>query len=127
MKFCLLTLQGTENVSKQPIKFAFFLLSADDLQNEEKVLELAPEDFALFNPNTQTCPIFRSRSDANLMRKLYQQAPVLINEKTNQKSLGDFFQTRLVLNMTSDSHLFRTRKQLETLGFELHGEYFHLR
>lgn len=123
MKFCLLTLQGPENVSKQPIKFAFFLLSADDLQNEEKVLELASEDFALFNPNTQTCPIFRSRNDANLMRKLYQQAPVLINEKTNQNLWGISFKQGL-FNMTSDSHFFYTRKQLESLGFKLHGNIF---
>src|SRR6516165_10268070 len=41
---------------------------------------MRPEDFALLNPNTKTCPIFRSRRDADLTRQIYSRVPVLKRE-----------------------------------------------
>jgi hypothetical protein len=38
------------------------------------------------NPNTGTVPIFRTRRDAELTKKLYRAAPVLMNEETGQNS-----------------------------------------
>ena len=32
------------------------------------------------NPNTRTCPIFRSRRDAEITRGIYERVPVLIDE-----------------------------------------------
>ena len=122
MKFSLLTLRGDSNLNQSPGKFAFFLSSPDDLYHEEKILELTPEDFALFNPNTHTCPIFRSRNDANLTRKLYQQAPVLINKRTDEDPWKISFLR--MFDMANDSHLFHTKKQLESLGCELRGIIF---
>lgn len=116
-KFCLLTLRGEEDSQEKPAIFAFFLLNPDDLQDEEKVFELSSEDFALLNPNTRTCPVFRSRTDADLTRKIYHQNPVLINTETGENPWGISFLR--MFDMTNDSHLFRTREQLETLGFEL--------
>ncbi len=122
MKFSLLTLRGDSNLNQSPGKFAFFLSSPDDLYDEEKILELTPEDFALFNPNTRTCPVFRSRSDVDLMRKLYQQAPILVNENTGNNPWEISF--KIMFHMANDSHLFHTKKQLESLGYELRGNIF---
>ena len=38
------------------------------------------DDFALLNPNTRTCPIFRSRRDAELTKAIYRRVPVLVRE-----------------------------------------------
>lgn len=122
-KFCLLTLRGTTDVQDKLADFAFFLFDPSDLHDEEKVFQLSTEDFALLNPNTRTCPIFRSRSDASLTKKLYQQAPILVNEETGENPWGiSFMQGHF--NMTSDSHLFRTRDQMELAGFTLVGNTF---
>ncbi|OQB27229.1 MAG: hypothetical protein BWY10_01522 [Chloroflexi bacterium ADurb.Bin180] len=120
MKFSLVTL------SSRPVpsaSFAFFLSRTDDLADPEWRMTLTQEDLALFNPNTRTCPIFRTRRDAELTRKLYRAAPVLVNERTGENPWGITFRQGL-FNMTSDSHLFRTREQLERQGYELKGNRF---
>src|SRR5258706_4041657 len=62
-KFCLLTLSAhVTNVSR----FCFMALDVEDLRNDEKVFELTSSDFDLLNPNTRTCPLFRTRRDAEL-------------------------------------------------------------
>ena len=67
-KFCLLTLTGA-NLSSPQAEFAFFLYRAEQLQDADRRFVLAPEDFALFNPNTRTCPVFRTRRDADIAGK----------------------------------------------------------
>ncbi|MBW6465441.1 MAG: Eco57I restriction-modification methylase domain-containing protein [Brevefilum sp.] len=122
MKFCLLTLRGMDENDDQPGDYAFFLFTPDDLQDGEKTFTLSAADFKLLNPNTRTCPIFRSRADAELTRKLYQQAPVLINEETGENPWGVSFST--MFHMSNDSHLFRTKEQMEAMGFVLQGNVF---
>ena len=41
---------------------------------------LSSDDIALLNPNTRTCPIFRSGRDAELAKAIYRRVPVLIRE-----------------------------------------------
>jgi hypothetical protein len=123
MKFSLVTLRGGAPPSPEPAQFAFFLTRAEQLRDPQRVFPLSPEDFALFNPNTKTCPIFRTRADAELTRKIYQRVPVLVNEATGENPWGISFRQGL-FNMTSDSHLFRTRDWLEERGFRLSGNHF---
>ena len=61
------------------------------------------------NPNTRTCPIFRSRRDAEITRGIYERVPVLIdeNDEENGNPWSVTFRQGL-FNMTSDSGLFRT-------------------
>src|SRR5207244_12618255 len=74
--FCLLTL-GTGN---EATVFEFDISSIEDLLSAEKRFTLSPQDILLVNPNTKTCPIFRSNADAELTKKIYARVPVLINE-----------------------------------------------
>ena len=78
-KFCLLTLSGADRPSPQA-EFAFFLYRAEQLQDGERRFVLAQEDFALFNPNTRTCPIFRTLRDAEIAGKMYRRAGVFWKE-----------------------------------------------
>nr|WP_258316309.1 hypothetical protein [Cylindrospermopsis raciborskii] len=78
-KFSLLAM------TSQAIKrgnFAFFLTQPKQLENQTRLFQLAPQDIALINPNTLTCPVFRTSKDAELTKKIYQNVPVLENEKT---------------------------------------------
>src|SRR5690606_36898202 len=67
---------------------------------------LTPDEFRLINPNTLTCPVFRSERDTELTKKLYRAAPVLIDEgRADGNPWGIRFSQGL-FNMASDSHLF---------------------
>lgn len=119
MKFCLLTISGRDSRVEQS-RFGFFLTRVEHIQDDMRVFELTSEDFELLNPNTRTCPVFRTRVDAELTKKIYRHVPVLINERTGENPWGVSFKQGL-FNMSTDSHLFRTREQLESEGYSLWG------
>ncbi|MDL5039082.1 N-6 DNA methylase [Comamonas sp. Y6] len=110
--FCLLTL-GTSGSAK----FIFDVNRIAELVLDAKWYELLPEEFRLLNPNTRTLPTFRSKRDAELTKKLYRAAPVLIREA---EWSGDGQDARLIapevnpwsirfstmFHMSNDSHLF---------------------
>ncbi|NLI08682.1 MAG: type II DNA modification enzyme, partial [Thermotogaceae bacterium] len=115
-----MTGEGHQDESEiTPSQFAFFLTRTEQLKDQHRVFNLTPQDFKLLNPNTQTCPIFRTREDAELTKKIYQRVPILINEKTGANPWGVSFLR--MFDMAIDSHLFKTRTELETLGFHLFG------
>jgi hypothetical protein len=101
-KFSLLS------ISNQPTpetKFSFFLTHPRQLEDKQRVFTLTPQDIALINPNTLTSPVFRTRADAELTRKIYQRVPVLENERTGINPWGISFMT--MFHMSNDSGLFR--------------------
>ena len=145
IKFCLLTLRGSREVGSGeigssgrgrlptpdsllpspplPAQFIFFALDVADLQDEERRFTLTAEEIALLNPNTRTCPIFRSKRDAELTKSIYRRVPVLIKEGPPEVNpWGVKFAT--MFHMSNDSHLFRTRAQLEAEGYRLEGNRF---
>lgn len=83
---------------------------------------MTAEDFALINPNTGTCPLFRCGEDARLCQKLYRRASVLMREDMEENPWGIKFGT--LLHMSNDSHLFLT--ELEEGAFPLYeGKMVH--
>ena len=54
-----------------------------------------------------TCPSFRTRSDADIARKIYKNTPVLENENTNKNQWKASLTT--MFHMSNDSHLFEDR------------------
>lgn len=109
MKFCLLTLGQAEQA-----EFVFFATQVSQLADPHRRFSLTPEEFRLINPNTLTCPVFRSERDAELTKKLYRAAPVLIQEavksgskviQPEQNPWGIEFAT--LFHMSNDSHLFK--------------------
>jgi len=125
-KFCLLTLGGKSKQVKAGTDFVFFAHGVEDLSEKERHFTLTAEEIALLNPNTRTCPIFRSKKDAELTKYIYRRVPVLIKEardgRPEENPWGIKFST--MFHMTNDSHLFRTREELETEGFVLKGNVF---
>jgi len=102
-KFCLLTLSGAPVKQAQ---FVFFATRVEHLRDERRRFTLDPEEIALFNPNTRTMPVFRTRADAELTRSIYQRVPVLVNERTGENPWGVSFLR--MFDMSNDSHLFVT-------------------
>jgi len=127
MKFCLLTMRGLSlraNSDKSIADFLFFAHNIADLSNSERHFQLSAEDIALINPNTRTCPIFCSKQDAELTKYIYRRVPVLINENDPEKGNPWGISFMRMFDMSNDSHLFKTKQQLEDMGFELQGNHF---
>lgn len=118
VKFCLLTLGASEQA-----EFVCFATQVSQLADERRRFTLTPEDFRLINPNTLTCPVFRSKRDAELTKKLYRAAPVLIRdafvegegkharEVPAQNPWGITFMA--MMHMSNDSHLFEYQNNPE--------------
>ena len=132
MKFCLFTAgNGLRPITDQRpatggAEFVFFAHAVEELRDPERRFTLSPEDIALLNPNTRTCPIFRSRKDAELTKAIYRRAPVLVREAREGRPAENPWSIRFstMFHMSNDSHLFRTREQLEAEGWELDGNVF---
>jgi len=119
-KFSVLLFGGSKNKSKSA-DFVFFAHKMSDIKNDSRHIDLSARDFKLLNPNTQTCPIFRSRRDANLTKYIYKRVPVLINKirKEGGNPWGIKFFT--MFHQTNDAELFHTAEQLKKDGFKLFG------
>lgn len=109
--FVLVTL----GAATTPTQLLHYALRVEHLQDPRRRFSLTRDDFALINPNTRTCPVFRSERDAELTKKLYQTAPVLIKEAAVDAE-GNVLEAEVnpwsitfsqgLFNMTSDSGLF---------------------
>jgi hypothetical protein len=123
VKFSLFTLRGKRIESKSTeASFAFFLYDVDEIDEGEKSFKLSKEDFQLLNPNTLTCPVFSTRTDANLTRKLFQRTSILINKEFDDNPWIISFSRPF--DMSNDSNLFKTDKELESTNFELSGNTY---
>ena len=125
-KFCLFTAGSGTRPTADHAEYVFFAHAVEELRDLERRFTLSPEDIALLNPNTHTCPTFRSRSDAELAKAIYRRVPVLVRKardgQPEENPWGLRFST--MFHMSNDSHLFRTREQLEADGWELAGNVF---
>lgn len=122
IKFVLLTL-ASSGVAKPDL--VFYALNVSDLRDARRKFSLTSEDIAILNPNTRTCPTFRSRRDADINLALYQRAGVLWREDDpNGNPWGLRFMA--MLHMANDSGLFRTRTELETAGWKRDKNHYVL-
>ena len=115
-KFCVLAFGG-EGRRFDKTECAFFLHDTETIGDPDRCFTLAPSDFARVNPNTGTAPVFRTRRDAELTRRIYEQHPVLVRH--SQRGMRWTWPVRYhtMFHMTNDSRLFRTKPQLENEGF----------
>jgi hypothetical protein len=66
-RFCLLILQ-TEQASPKPADLVFFLRSVQQASDVRRHFSLTANEFLLLNPNSRTCPVFRSQADTELTK-----------------------------------------------------------
>jgi hypothetical protein len=106
-------------VGQSPVaQFVCFATLTSQLTDTRRRFSLTPQEFQLINPNTLTCPMFRSERDAEITKKLYRAAPVLMRDAVLEEVDG---LTQVVspvvnpwgikfmrmLDMANDSHLFQ--------------------
>jgi hypothetical protein len=100
-KFSLLTLSGASR-GTEAARFGFFLTRTAHLQDEQRIFTLNSDDFLRLNPNTRTCPVFRTRVDAELTAKIYNAVPIFINQ-LNEENPWDVWIRQGLYHMTNDN------------------------
>ena len=115
-KFCALIFGGVERRFAQT-DCAFFLHDTAAVEDPDRCFPLAAADFSRVNPNTGTAPVFRTRRDADITRRIYERHPVLVDRSGEEEVRVWPVQYVRMFDMTNDSHLFRTAVQLEADGF----------
>lgn len=123
-KFCVLS--SSPGRQFKAATCAFYLHSLDELRDSDRAFSITAADFAGVNPNTGTAPIFRSRRDMALTTAIYQRLPVLIDRSGTGAVAACPVRYINMFHMTNDSHLFRTRAELEERegAWPIHGNRF---
>ena len=119
-KFSIIVFGGSKTQVKS-VDFVFFAHQMLELKDNNRHILLAPEDIMLLNPNTRTCPVFRSRTDAELTKAIYRRVPVLWdkNRKEGGNPWGIKFFT--MFHQTNDAEYFNTADELKKEKFKLTG------
>jgi hypothetical protein len=116
-RFALITM-GPADREQEKCSFAFYLRRSEHLSEEERFFKLSKSDLRLLSPNTQTCPVFRSRADAELTKKIYSKVPVLIDENKGPAGNPWRLSFMAMYHMANDSGLFKPTEQLRAEGCE---------
>ncbi len=117
-RFVLFTIRESRQAD-----LVFYARRAVDLDDGWRHFALTPADFTTLNPNTRTCPTFRSQRDADINLTMYRRAGVLWRENDPD---GNPWGLRFLsmFHMANDSGRFRTRAELAAAGWRLDGDRF---
>ncbi|HUU95180.1 MAG TPA: DNA methyltransferase [Phycisphaerae bacterium] len=119
-KFSTLVFGGVQ-VKNPSADFVFFAHTMRDLEEKDRHIPLSAADMALLNPNTRTCPIFRTRRDAELTRAIYERMPILIDESRKEGGNPWGISYMLMFHQSFDAKLFSDPKELHAEGYSLEG------
>jgi hypothetical protein len=109
MRITLVTL----GANAEEIKFGFFLTRTQQMADSRRGIVLSESDVQAINPNTHTCPTFRSQADAELTKKIVKYVPIFIKE-SDAESTGAWqpIVRQNFFSHSTDSALFHTAKEL---------------
>src|SRR5690606_5042280 len=109
--------------SSKRTELMFLLTDVSQIRNAERRFSLSSDDLAILNPNTKTAPIFMTRMDAELTKRIYNKIPILINQKNNSNPWNISLMT--MFNMSTDSHLFFINSEKDSIPI-YEAKMFHI-
>ena len=121
-KFSLVTLDRSGRT--YAARLCFYAKTLSELSDAGRVYSLEKSDFTLLNPNTRTCPTFRSRRDADLNLLIYRKAGIFSEDGIKPSNPWQIEVRTRLWHMAEDSDYFRTAQVLETDGWALHGNEY---
>ncbi len=122
LRFALTTLSGESDPSVTA-DFLFQGQAISDVADPERHFTLSAADIETINPNTGTCPIFRTKRDAAVALAIYRRAGVLWREGDSDGNPWGLRFLRM-FDMANDSGMFRTRAELASAGWRLEANRF---
>jgi len=120
LKFCIL-LFGGSHIKSDSVDFVFFARKIDELKDKNRHIALSTDDFKLLNPNTHTCPVFRSNRDAELTKAIYRRVPVLVDKTREEGGNPWGIKFLRMLDQTNDAEFFQVADQLKVAKFKSDG------
>lgn len=123
MRFCILVTGSLDR--DHEIDLAFELHSLAESTDPRRKILLTPDDFAQLNPNTKSCPVFRSQRDATITLAAHLLHPVLRRESGGNSWDVAFLR---MFDMSTDSDYFIGRGDVdfrEDLAPLLEGKMVH--
>jgi hypothetical protein len=120
-KFCLFTIAGSD-LGNFETYYGFFLSNIEHLKDSRRIFSLKKIDFLKLNPNTKTCPVFRTNIDSKILNKIYNTIDVLIHYKNEANPFGVKFMR--MFDMGNDSDKFLTKEELIEKSFVNNGPFF---
>ena len=124
-KFCVLTLREDAGLNAST-QYCFYIRHFPQLSQADRFFSLTADEITLLNPNTRTCPVFRSQMDAELTRKIYHRVPVLIDEALREQGNPWGIKFMRMFDMLNDSSAFSTANELTLRGGQRSGIYWSI-
>jgi len=119
-KFCVLVFGGSDRHC-DVADFVFFAHRMSDLADDDRHIALSAADMALLNPNTKTCPIFRSRRDAELTKRIYRRVPIFVDQAREHSGNPWNAKFLTMFHQTNDAELFHDPAELKKQRFRRQG------
>ena len=123
LKFCVLLFSGAE-IQSDEMDFVFWAERVEHIAEKSRHVVLSAKEIKLMNPNTLTCPIFRSQRDGDLTKGIYKRVPILIDQ--NRKQGGNPWGIKFLrmFDQTNDAGLFGEGHEWEKKGYKLTGNSY---
>ena len=127
LRFCLISAHQAQAYENN-VTVGFMLNSLDNILDNNRVYHIKTNDFAKFNPNTKTWPIFNTSYDATLTSKIYDNSSIIIKENSAGKTADNPWNIKFstMFHMSNDSKLFKTYEDLTNAGATIKGDSFVL-
>jgi len=120
VRFALVTLSGHRRRSSI-VSLAFRVRRAEQIAG--RTYAITPEEIALLNPNTGTCPVFDFRRDAEITIDIYRRVPVLWRDGDPNGNPWQLIFLRM-FDMATDSGVFYTAEQLDAAGWRVKKDVY---
>ena len=117
----------TRSVERFPrLKYCARISTWEEFNNLDRRFSLQTNPLSRVNPNTETVPLFRTQRDAELIMAIYTRLPVLVDRSSGKEISAWPVKYARMFDMTNDSELFRTRKELDEKegAWEIAGNRF---
>lgn len=102
MRFSLVTLANLASTDPKS-QFGFFLADVSDVRDQSHVFLLTSTDIERVNPNSFTCPVFRTKTSADLVTRIHSENPVISH--TNGEGTAWAIQTSSMFQMSHEANL----------------------
>lgn len=101
--FSLFTISG-KGIKNRISDFSFNNQLIEHLQQEIRHFSLKYSEIEIINPETNNLPVFNSKYDADLVKKIYSKNKVICSKDNDAWDINFFS----MFHLTSDSHLFKS-------------------
>jgi hypothetical protein len=111
-RFAVTAIRG-RSTPVERIRMSFFSKYPTDVTSE-RVFSVTPDEIQLLNPNTGNCPVFVTRSDADLTIGVYRRHPIFVRDADPADNpWGASIMS--MFHMANDSQLFREHSELNPI------------